>query len=123
MVMMASAVDMAMAANVKSSRLAVTIRIKGMIPQMIESWSHTMGDSPRTNSSMLRKDMEDMPEEALDEVHTDEELRDGACGSVRPLYGNQESLHCQLSCRRCTCRRSCRHLGLERKVGSVCQMT
>ena len=36
MVMMASAVDMAMAANVKSSRLAVTIRIKEMIPQMIE---------------------------------------------------------------------------------------
>ena len=50
-------------------------------------------------------------------------LRDGTHGSVKPLYGNQEGLYCQLSRRRCACRRLCHHLGLERKVGSLGQMS
>ena len=62
------------AATVRSSRPAATIRtIKGMILRMVDPWSHTMEDSQRTNRSMLCKDVEDRPEEALVKVRTDEE--------------------------------------------------
>ena len=68
-----AATGVATMATVKFSRLAVTIRIKGMIPPMIEPWSHTMEGSQQTNSSVLRKDVEGRPEEALAEVCTDKE--------------------------------------------------
>ena len=52
--------------TVKSSRPAATIRtIKGMIPQMIDPWSHITEVSQRMRTSLLHKDEEDMPEEAL----------------------------------------------------------
>ena len=71
-----AATGVATMATVKFSRLAVTIRIKGMIPPMIEPWSHTMEGSQQTNSSVLRKDVEGRPEEALAEVRTDEEAEE-----------------------------------------------
>ena len=52
MVTTIAATDVAAAATVKSSRLAVSIRLIGMIPQMIKPWYHTMGDSQQTNSSV-----------------------------------------------------------------------
>ena len=62
------------AATVRSIRPAAMVRtIKGMIPQMIELWSYTTGDSRQTNSSVLRKDVEDRLEEAIVEVRTYEE--------------------------------------------------
>ena len=59
------ALDEDTAATAKSSRPAVTTRIREMIPQLIGPWSHTIGASRRTNSFVLRRVVEDRPEEAL----------------------------------------------------------
>jgi hypothetical protein len=70
------ALDEDTAVIAKSSRPAVMTRIREMIPQLIERWSHTMGASRRTNSFVLRRVEGDRPEEALVEVRTDEEAEE-----------------------------------------------
>ena len=71
-------VDMgvATAATARYSWLAVTTRTREMIPRTTEQWYHTMEASQQTNSSVLRKGVEDRPEEALAEVRTDKEAED-----------------------------------------------
>ena len=70
------ATDVAMAATTRYSRPTMMTKTRGTIPQMIKPWSRTMGESQRTSSSVLRKDVEDKPEEALAEVRTDEEAEE-----------------------------------------------
>ena len=66
-----------MAVTVRSSRPAVTIRIiKGVIPRMINPWSHTTEVSLKMPISVLRKDEEERPEEALVKVRMDEENKE-----------------------------------------------
>ena len=67
------ATDVAMAATTRYSRPTMMTKTRGTIPQMIKSWSCTMGDSQQTNSFVLRKDEEGRPEDALAEVRTEEE--------------------------------------------------
>ena len=67
------ATDVAMAATTRYSRPTMMTKTRGTIPQMIKSWSRTMGDSQQTNSFVLRKDEEGRPEDALAEVRTEEE--------------------------------------------------
>ena len=64
------------AATARFSRPAMTTKIRGMLPQLIEPWSHTMGSNRKTNSFVLRRGVEDRPEEALVEVRTDEEAEE-----------------------------------------------
>ena len=73
MVMTKVATDVAMAATTRYSRPTMMTKTRGTIPQMIKLWSRTMGDSQQTNSSVLRKDEEGRPEDALAEVSTEEE--------------------------------------------------
>ena len=66
------ALDEATEATDRYSRLAELTRTRGIIP-LTAPWFHTMEPSRRMNSSVLRKGVEDRPEEDLAEVCTDEE--------------------------------------------------
>jgi len=69
------ALDEATEAIDRYSRLAELTRTRRIIPLMAP-WFHTMEPSRQMNSSVLRKGVEDRPEEALAEVRTDEEAEE-----------------------------------------------